>query len=91
MPGVTDKSRVFRPFGACCAGSPYIPRLAPWAAFLRRFAAWSLWHILALAGEVIVAGNSRFLDCHDLRVAEIIFARNDRTSFTGEAINGRLW
>jgi hypothetical protein len=30
---------VFRPLGLCLFCSPLFPRLAPWAAFLRRYAA----------------------------------------------------
>src|SRR5580693_3399896 len=36
-----DMFRFFRPFGAC-ASVLCIPRLAPWAVFFRRFAAFSL-------------------------------------------------
>src|ERR1019366_3909445 len=37
---------LFRPVGAC-SGSTFHPRLAPWAAFLRRFAA-----LLSIAGPL---------------------------------------
>jgi hypothetical protein len=38
VPGLSCVEIFFRPFGACCI-SRFFPRLAPWAAFFRRFAA----------------------------------------------------
>ena len=53
------RSVFFRPFGAGSCFSPFYPRLAPWAAFFRRFAAGP-WVLLGLGVYLLGRSWSRF-------------------------------